>query len=124
MNRLSALRVEEPGFELVSSGRAYRCREGGCENRVLGLGDRCIECCDEDLALTVVRHPDAARREQESWEKWDRRLKTALEIWLTFWGWLKTSELVNWLLLAFTAWAVAYVVTTYSDMFVDWFLGR
>lgn len=118
MSRLSSLRIEEPGFEVVSSGRSYRCRFEGCENRVLGFGDACAECLDEDAGLTVVR--SSAAPAFESWEKWDRRIKTALEAWLALCGFLKTSELVNWLLVIFYAWFVSYLTVTYGDAIWQW----
>lgn len=120
MNRSNALQVEEPGFEVISSGRSYRCAAEGCENRVLGMGERCCECLDEAGWLTVVRSPAAraARR-----EKWDRRAKTALELWLTLWDWLRTCDLVSWILAIFVAWAVGYLIGVYSDMWVDWLAG-
>jgi hypothetical protein len=83
-------------IDQIAAGRAYKCAEPGCENRVLGFGDRCCVCIDEDEGLTVVRSVEARKDERrQARREWvrDRRddvlvFLLCLREWEREYGWI------------------------------------
>ena len=114
-------------LELVS--RVHECAQEGCCN--LAMDERyCNRCREEIDGLGVWReeqHRERERhetlraiRQQERAERLDRRLKTAFELWLSLWDWLRHTDALNWALSALLAFAIAYISVQYSEATVEW----